>query len=122
MLEERRACVSLAALLYFMLVILHNQESASGQSIEEIVKHGVSLWKNYCSSKEVNQTFVIDINRCMLKSVNLNDKLMSNCLKKYLPAKDNQQSIQRLQQAQCFNPKDANGSRKLNEVSVLAAV
>ena len=85
--------------------------------VEEIIRHGLALWREYCDSRSVNATFALQVNRCALTAVALNEKLLPDCVKKHLPATDNVSSLQRLHQAQCVDPKDeGNAALKLNEV------
>ena len=101
------------------LLLLSTQADAQSSALDDIVKQGVSLWKDYCSIRDANQTYIMQVNECMLKSVSLNDKLMMDCLKKHLPSLDGTTSLQRLHQAQCFNPKSGEGhNMKLNDVSL----
>lgn len=98
-------------LLTLIFIVCH----VSCQSSDDASKEGANLWRQYCSRKDFDAKYVTDINRCMLRSTNLNEKLMNECLKKHMTtANEKTTSLQRLNKAQCDNDPKTNGSEKLN--------
>lgn len=99
-------------LLTLIFIVCH----VSSQSSEDASKQGASLWRQYCSRKDFDAKYVTEINRCMLRSTNLNEKLMKECVKKHLTSPDDKKSgLERLNRAQCSNDPKSNGSEKLNQ-------